>query len=82
MLEILGYVAAALTTFSFLPQAIKTIKTKDTSGISLIMYSMFTLGVLGWLVYGIAKGDNPLVVANAITLAFAGTILVLKLKYK
>lgn len=81
-IDIIGYCAALLTTLSFLPQAIKTIKTKDTSGISLIMYSMFTLGVLGWLVYGFIKNDTPLIAANLVTLSLAGVILRLKIKYK
>lgn len=82
IIDIIGYFAAILTTLSFLPQAIKTIKTKDTSGISLIMYSMFTLGVFGWLVYGFIKNDIPLIMANLVTLSLAGVILRLKIKYK
>lgn len=82
MTDILGFLAASLTTFSFLPQAVKTIKTKDTSGISLIMYSMFTLGILGWLIYGFLKQDIPLFLANLVTFLLASTILGLKIKYK
>jgi MtN3 and saliva related transmembrane protein len=65
IIPIFGYVAAFLTTLSFLPQAIKTIKEKNTEGISLVMYSLFTGGVLMWLVYGIFVKDTPIVVANA-----------------
>ena len=82
MIQVIGYAAAMLTTLSFLPQAIKTIKDKDTKSISLSMYSMFSLGVLFWLIYGIAKVDIPLLTANLVTLIFACTILVLKIKYK
>lgn len=82
IIDIIGYFAAILTTLSFLPQAIKTIKTKDTNGISLIMYSMFTIGVLGWLIYGFIKNDIPIFIANLVTLSLAGVILSLKIKYK
>lgn len=78
----IGWAAAALTTFSFLPQAIKTLKDKDTSGISLGMYSMFTAGVLLWLIHGIIINDIPLLMANVITFIFAATILFMKIKYK
>ena len=80
--QIIGYLAAFGTTISFLPQAIKTIQTKDTSGISLLMYSFFTLGTLLWLIYGIMSDSLPVAVANAITLVFASIILVYKIRYK
>lgn len=76
-----GYLAAILTTLSFLPQAIKTIKEKNTEGISLIMYSMFTAGVLFWLMYGLFINDLPIIVANMVTLILAVSILFLKIKY-
>eukprot|EP01037_Dinobryon_pediforme_P011540 gene11540-11636_t len=79
---LIGYLAAFGTTVSFLPQAIKTIRTKDTSGISLSMYALFTLGTLLWLIYGIMSGSMPVAVANAITLIFASIILVYKMIYK
>jgi MtN3 and saliva related transmembrane protein len=82
IITIVGFVAAFLTTSSFLPQAIKTIQTKDTSGISLFMYSLFTLGTLCWLIFGIFTNNLPVSVANAITLLFAIIILVYKIKYK
>ena len=69
--ELLGYVAATLTTASFLPQAILTLRTRDTDGLSLTMYSVFTLGVLGWLIYGICLANNIIIYANAITLFLA-----------
>ncbi len=58
MLDFLGYVAAFCTTISFLPQAIKVIKTRDTESLSLAMYVIFTFGVGLWLAYGIAKADR------------------------
>lgn len=82
MMEYVGLLAAVLTTASFLPQAIKVIKEKSTSGISLGMYSMFTSGVFLWLLYGISRNDFPVIIANAITFVFASTILIMKIRYK
>ncbi|MDB5005854.1 MAG: hypothetical protein JWP45_247 [Mucilaginibacter sp.] len=79
---IIGYLAAFGTTVSFLPQAVKTIQTKNTSGISLPMYALFTTGTLLWLAYGIMSGSLPVAVANAITLVFASVILIYKIRYK
>ncbi len=78
-IDILGYCAAFLTTASFLPQAFLTLKTRDTSSLSLSMYSMFTSGVLLWLIYGFQKGDNALIFANAITLLLSTSILGFKI---
>ncbi|MFM7507277.1 MAG: SemiSWEET transporter [Rubrivivax sp.] len=75
----IGYAAATLTTASFLPQAWLTLRTRDTSGISLAMYSAFTAGVALWLLYGLTLGEWPIIVANAVTLALAATILLTKL---
>lgn len=80
--DLVGYAAACLTTFSFLPQALHTFRTRDVSGISLGMYSMFTTGVALWLAYGLAARAWPVVAANAITLALALVILVMKLRYE
>lgn len=80
MITIIGFIAAVLTTASFLPQAIKTIKTKDTSGISLIMYILFSVGVFLWLVYGIFIHDFAVISANSVTFVFASIILFYKLK--
>ena len=79
--EWLGYVGAALTTLSFLPQAIKTIRSKDTSGISLGMYAAFTVGVAFWLGYGIVLQSWPMIVSNIVTFGLAATILGMKLRY-
>ena len=76
--DLLGYCAAALTTLSFLPQALLTLRTRDVAGISLGMYGAFTLGVALWLAYGLMLGQWPIVVANALTLLLASVILVMK----
>jgi MtN3 and saliva related transmembrane protein len=82
IVTIIGYLAAFGTTVSFLPQAIKTIQTKNTSGISLNMYALFTIGTLFWLIYGIMSHSLPVAIANAVTLIFASIILVYKIRYK
>ena len=79
--EWMGYAAAMLTTVSFLPQAVKTIRSRDTHGISLAMYVVFTIGIGFWFGYGIVLGSWPMVAANAITFVLAATILALKLRY-
>jgi MtN3 and saliva related transmembrane protein len=75
----LGYAAAALTTAAFVPQAWLTLRTRDVRGISLGMYLCFTVGVALWLAYGLALGQWPIVVANAVTLALAASILAVKI---
>ena len=77
--DTLGYVAAVLTTGSFVPQAWLTLRTRDVSGISLGMYLAFTAGVALWLVYGILSRQWPIVVANGVTLGLASVILGVKL---
>jgi len=79
--EYIGYLAAFLTTCSFVPQAWKTFRTRDVSGISLGMYSVFACGVALWLAYGVLVQAWPIVLANAITLALASCILAMKLRY-
>jgi MtN3 and saliva related transmembrane protein len=79
--EWFGYVAALLTTASFVPQAVMTIRSRNTGGISLAMYVLFTIGVALWLVYGIALESWPMILANTVTLGLAATILALKLRY-
>ena len=74
----LGYLAASLTTLSFVPQALLTLRTRQVHGISAAMYSVFTLGVALWLAYGWRLGEWPIVVANAVTLVLAATILLTK----
>lgn len=79
--EWIGFAAAFLTSVSFIPQAVMTIRTKNTSGISRGMYAMFTVGVALWLVYGFYLKSWPMIAANTVTLALAATILALKLRY-
>lgn len=79
---IIGAIAACLTTFSFVPQVLKVIKTKDTSGISLLMYLMSCLGIFLWMVHGLMIKDSALFYANLVTFILALIILVYKLKYK
>lgn len=79
--DLIGYLAAGLTTLSFVPQAWHTFRTRDVSGISLGMYSAFTLGVALWLVYGVLLNAWPLIAANGITLGLATSILVMKLRF-
>lgn len=80
-IDIIGSIAAALTTASFVPQAWHTFKTKDVRGISLGMYSAFTAGITLWLVYGIMLGAWPIIISNAITTSLALSILVMRLRY-
>ncbi|MBP8083217.1 MAG: SemiSWEET transporter [Spirochaetes bacterium] len=78
----LGYAAAFFSTVSFVPQVIKTLKTKDTSGISLLMYSVFTAGVALWLIFGIMTANMPVTIANVIVLILASMVLAMKIRYK
>lgn len=76
----IGNIAALLTTLSFLPQVIQVIKTKNTEGISLGMYTMFVLGVFLWAMYGYINKDMPVLAANTITFVLASIILFYKIK--
>ena len=80
--QLAGYAAACLTTGAFVPQAWLTFRTRDVRGISLGMYSVFTVGVALWLVYGLLQRAWPVVAANAITLSLALAILVMKLRFR
>jgi len=79
--DLIGSAAAFLTTASFLPQAWQSFRTRDVSGVSLSMYSVFTAGVALWLAYGLLLGSWPMVIANTITLGLAVAILCMKLLY-
>jgi len=79
--DLIGYAAATLTTAAFLPQAWKTFRTQDVSGISLTMYSLFTVGVALWLAYGVMQGAWPIIVANAVTLALSCAVLAMKIRF-
>jgi MtN3 and saliva related transmembrane protein len=81
-ITLLGISAGILTTISFLPQVIKAWKTKQTKDISMGMYAIFVSGVALWLLYGIAINDLPVILANSVTLLLAGSVLIMKIKYK
>jgi MtN3 and saliva related transmembrane protein len=78
--EIIGALAALLTTTSFVPQVVRTIRTRDTRAISLWMYLMFCAGVALWWVYGALLGSWPIMLANGVTLVLAGAVLSLKIR--
>lgn len=80
MTELIGLVAACLTTISFLPQAVMVLRSGETSGISLTMYAMFTVGVAGWLIFGLLQNSLPIILANAVTLVLAAIILSMKVR--
>lgn len=82
LISFLGFVAAFCTSVSFVPQALRVIKTKHTKDLSLGMYSMFNFGIVLWLIYGVMIDAWPIIIANAITLVLTLTILGLKIKYK
>ncbi len=78
----LGLLAATLTTLSFLPQVVKTWRMKSAEDLSLGTFGMLCTGVLCWLVYGLLIGDLPIILANAVTLVLAGSVLALAILYK
>jgi len=77
--EIIGVGAALLTTSSFIPQAFKVVRTRETEAVSLAMYSLFTAGITLWLVYGLLTSQWTIVAANGVTVIFAAIILTIKL---
>ena len=80
--EIIGFLGAAGTTFSFVPQAIKIFKTKNTKDISLAMYIVFVIGILCWLIFGLMTNSMPIICSNIITFILSMSILIMKIKYK
>jgi len=82
MIEIVGFLAAILSTFSFLPQVIKTWKSKSAKDLSLGMYLLVSSSVLMWLIYGILQVDWPIILANIVTLSLSLVILYFKIRYK
>lgn len=81
VIETIGMLAAILGTIGWMPQAIKTIRTRDTSGLSLWTNSLLFITVTLWLTYGFAIGSLPLVLGNVITMVLVGTIVVLKIRH-
>lgn len=80
-LDALGLVATSFTTASFAPQAWRIWRTRDVSGISLVTYLILTLGLALWLIYGLLKGDLPLVVANSVMVVLTTAITCMKIMY-
>lgn len=78
--DILGYVAAVLSAVSFIPQAVKVIRTNKTDDLSLAMYACTTLGLALWCAYGVWTGALPVAICNGITVVFAGVILAMKVR--
>jgi len=81
-IQMLGLVAGCFTTIAFLPQVLKTWKTRSAKDLSLGMFSFFCFGVFLWLVYGIMVSDIPVIAANLVTLMLASTLLFFKLRFK
>ena len=79
---IIGFIAAFLTTFAFLPQSIKTIKTKQTKDLSLITLMMIELGLVSWLIYGLMIESLPIIAANTVSILIMTIVIILKVKYK
>lgn len=82
MITILGFAAAVLTTTAFLPQAVKSWRSRSTRDVSLGMLLILVTGIILWLAYGILRADLPIIAANGVTLFLAGSILVCKLRFK
>ena len=78
---LVGMVAGVLTTVAFLPQVLRTWRTRSTADISLVMFLIYITGLVLWLIYGVMLNDLPLILSNAVTLVFSGTILALKLRH-
>ncbi|MEC4682469.1 MAG: SemiSWEET transporter [Nitrospirota bacterium] len=77
-----GYVGGTMTTLAFLPQVVKTLRTRDTRSISLGMYLLFTTGVFFWLVYGVRLRALPMILANGVTLVLSVVLLIAKWRWK
>jgi MtN3 and saliva related transmembrane protein len=82
MLDWVGYAAGVCTTLSFLPQAVRVLRTRSVEDISLAMYIVYIAGVAMWLAYGLVLNAGPIVIANAVSLVLAGSILVMKLRFR
>ena len=80
--DYLGSFAGALTTLAFIPQVVKTWQSKSAHDISIMTISLFCTGLVLWLLYGLSINSWPVIVSNAVTLALAGAILAMKLRFK
>ena len=81
LVDLAGAAGAVLTTLCWLPQAVKVVRDKETRALSLPATAAFTLGIVLWLIYGLAIGDWPLIGSNAVTLAPLSVIIAMKLKH-
>lgn len=81
-LDLIGMSAATLTTASFLPQVIRLWRTRDSEGISLITFSVFSAGVVLWLIYGILLHSLPIIIANTVTIVLSIAIVVLTIRFR
>ena len=81
-IEIIGYIAGVLTVSSFIPQTLKTYRTKDVAGLSFIMYTLFNLGTICWITYGIIISSYPLAIFNSITFVFSFPVWLMILRYR
>lgn len=79
LVDVIGSVSGVLTTLAFVPQAVKTLRTRQTRDISTAMWLLFCIGVVGWLVYGILLAAMPIILANGVTLVLASLVLMVKL---
>ena len=79
--QIIGFSAAGITSIAFVPQLIKTWKTKSTEDVSILMLSMFILGIFLWIIYGLRIKELPIVIANSVTLILNLGILFIKITY-
>lgn len=81
-IEIIGLIAAFFTTAAFVPQVVKTWKTKEVENLSLTMYLVMLTGVVLWLIYGININSLSIILANIVTITLVCVIIILKLRYK
>jgi len=81
LITFLGLTAGSLTTIAFVPQAVRAWRTRSTKDVSFAMFAIMFTGIVMWLVYGLARGDIPLIAANAVTLVLAASILVAKIRF-
>lgn len=81
LVKAIGLIAACCTTFAFVPQAVRALRTRQTKDISLLTFLLLVIGILLWLAYGVMIGDLPLILSNTITLGLASAILAIKLRY-
>jgi len=81
VIDLIGFFSGFCTTIAFLPQVIKAYRTKSTKDVSLLMFLVFTIGVGGWLIYGVLLMNIPIIIANILTLFLAFLILIAKIRF-